>query len=194
MRFVIQYLIGNSIFFFRFVINYSCPNMSYFADFFITVQIVFIRYIGMIITAEVWRHIIRNVVGLCIVCLRFILVINYPVFVTIRTGRHVIRLVVTEWFNGFYDLFYCFLIAILTLMIAVSLWEFSQVKSASKCPMFEIILQCNKPFADIIKYCKTRGPTLAMLDCLHIHHLWTFSEYIQKILGRGKIHKIPHAS
>lgn len=52
MTFVIKYFIGNSIFFFRFVINYSCPNLSYFADCFITVQIVFIRYIGMIIIAK----------------------------------------------------------------------------------------------------------------------------------------------
>lgn len=64
------------------------------------------------------------------------LVFDKRVFVTTRTGRHIIRLVVTEWFNGFYNFFNCFgMYSNANIKFALFFW-YELFKSASKCPTF----------------------------------------------------------
>lgn len=64
------------------------------------------------------------------------LVFDKRVFVTTRTGRHIIRLVVTEWFNGFYNFFNCFgMYSNANIKFALFFWD-ELFKSVSKCPTF----------------------------------------------------------
>lgn len=117
------------------------------------------------------------------------LVFDKRVFVTTRTGRHIIRLVVAEWFNGFYNFFNCFgMYSNANIKFALFFWD-ELFKSASKCPTFCSAIDHLLIIWKIVNWaCGNACNTILS------QYFQSFSKLFKKILGRQNIDKIIHVS